>query len=534
VWSEARRRLRTKLLSIIEHRDERTVRMAHLRELEAERMTADLAVHKSIFLADMLEADELISLIDEWAPRLDRLGLARSAAQFRVLRATTRLGIGGTLDAVCAEIERCIDEARESVRARMRSAARAQLAIRCILIGDEHRYDAITDGFEKSEFEWEAYVRVCNAASDRGVIDADALVDAASTNAFLVALARAVCDDRVVEGHTLVPLVRVHVADDPSPMRALITLHVALAIIGSRDIEASFRSSLRGAVLDALVLLEERRVPAFIMALVERAHTVLTKREAEMWRAAARRLQRERARDSDEGDALVRVTVLGTMAVHRDGAGEVALRGARVRTLMGLIVVAELLGRQFGRGELAALASGEEEDRDAARRALNGIVLRLRDVLGAESVVTDGDVPHLHASVRVDLLDAQRNATDAVDACTRGELSRAFGAALALFMTLEHGVPFPGLYESIFESAREQIEATARTCAIVVARALLIAGDHAGCAELLERAVRVLPGDDELAELLAETLRRDGRPLEALRAGAEALTGWFQWRDFVS
>jgi DNA-binding SARP family transcriptional activator len=238
--------------------------------------------------------------------------------------------------------------------------------------------------------------------------------------------------------------------------------------------------------------------------------------------------ERRRQQTALVSDARMRLSMLGTIELRKPG-GEVARpRGARLRTLLGLMVADRMLEKPLSNREFYSLAAGEE-DIERARNTVYAAMHRLRESIGAEALLGDGEKPGLnHDLVEVDLLEAQRLLRKASASVREGEWRHA-SASLLLALGITRGeVPFPSLYENFFEAAREDFENELRTTIIRVARGLLQEGDPTIAEEVLRRAFDTMPDDEDLAELLCSALAQLGRRAEAERVrmrAAEAVAG---------
>ncbi|MCB9214267.1 MAG: hypothetical protein H6616_00215 [Ignavibacteria bacterium] len=114
---------------------------------------------------------------------------------------------------------------------------------------------------------------------------------------------------------------------------------------------------------------------------------------------------RERGGKEEEGS--IRISMLGTIRVALPGEDFVPLRGVRIRTLLGLMVADCILSRPLSPEEFLRLAGGDDPDLEHARKKKNMGVVRLREILGREAILTDEETPRLHADiVTVDLIRA--------------------------------------------------------------------------------------------------------------------------------
>jgi DNA-binding SARP family transcriptional activator len=209
--------------------------------------------------------------------------------------------------------------------------------------------------------------------------------------------------------------------------------------------------------------------------------------------------------------------MLGTIEAHEPDGTIIPVRGGRIRLLLGLLVADRMLARPLGHREFCRIAGGDD-DPERARKTVNGAVMRLRETLGEEAITTDGETPSLNPGlVDVDLLDALRLMREAADAMRARLLARALSSVREALDIWSGAVPFPTLYQSFFEAAREDFESGIRSTTMTIARALLAEDDPAGAENLLRRAAEILPGDSEIAQLLIATLERSGRKADAER-----------------
>ena len=231
-------------------------------------------------------------------------------------------------------------------------------------------------------------------------------------------------------------------------------------------------------------------------------------REITGWSAGLRRLYGLRAMEREEARASaapqsVAITMIGSIAVARDGGAPAKVRGARVKTLLGVMTAVAMRGGRLEREEFEQIAVGGHDDPDRARRTMHQAVLRLRELIGHEAVRSGEEGPRFDDDlVEVDLLRMER----LIDEAARSERSeKVAGARTAMLEALRiHGgrLPFPDLFDLYFEEARERIEARLRRTALAVAERLRKEGDHAAAASLLEETLRCMPGDEEISALV--------------------------------
>jgi DNA-binding SARP family transcriptional activator len=238
------------------------------------------------------------------------------------------------------------------------------------------------------------------------------------------------------------------------------------------------------------------------------------------WRERLARIREERRAREERpgGEERMRLSMLGTIAIEGGGVEAQAVRGARLKALLGVMVANQMQRRPLGREEFWILAGGVGDDPNRSRKTMHQAVLRLRELLGRDAILTDTDVPRLNADViRVDIIDAARLLDEALEASRSGALARA-RTALASALDMARGeVPFPALYEEFFEAAREEFENMMRNAILDVGGRLLREGDAASAEEILGRGLDSIPEDEDLCALLRAALEAQGKHVEAAR-----------------
>lgn len=269
---------------------------------------------------------------------------------------------------------------------------------------------------------------------------------------------------------------------------------------------------------------EHRRIASFADALVTRFERILGRSVVARWRQRIAKARREVTYidEPHQHGGTIAVGMLGTMTVRDGAAPSERIQGARVRLLLATIVAGELLERPLTQAELYRVAVGDDVERENARNIVKTTVRRVRDVVGDDGILTDGETPTLNrARVRVDLLDAVADLDTSREALGRGHLVRAVAHLHAALDALDGEVPFPGCYGEFFEALRDDLDVRIRAALLDAARALGREGDSIGAAALLEKGARVLPGDEEVSDLRARFLAASGRQSEARRVLVE-------------
>jgi DNA-binding SARP family transcriptional activator len=279
-----------------------------------------------------------------------------------------------------------------------------------------------------------------------------------------------------------------------------------------------------GSADDLVPLLDwaaERRLPALLSALLDRHRSMLGARDLARWKKRTDELQRQRRAEQMVAESLtderMRVTMLGVIEIERPGAEPNRLRGARLRSVLGVMVAELLIPEPLEYREFCRIAAGED-DPESARKILNVTVFRLRESMGAEAIITGGETPRLNMEIlTIDLVEAYRRIRSAAEAARGGTLVRALPMLREAIAMIGGEVPFPGLYDSFFEALRGDLELELRAAIIDVATGLMREGDAGSAEELLRYGTTTMPGDAALTDLLRTALVALGRRADAER-----------------
>jgi len=305
----------------------------------------------------------------------------------------------------------------------------------------------------------------------------------------------------------------------------LVTLSIILSLVDAMaakggTVPGGVNEALARAVGSASCWTDEHGLPGFTVGLIRRFGHILNDEDRTALLARSGALLRERRRQAAAPGPSVRVSMIGAVTVSRQGEESQNI-GPRLRAFLGLLVAELMLERPLEYDEFCRLASGEQENRQRARKGMNKAVFRLRELLGQDAVLTDRDVPRLNLDVvQVDLLDAHRQLSDAREAIREGAIVRAVTSLRGSLHLLAAQVPFPSLYDPLFEAIREDIESRLHETLLRVAEVALREGDARAAAGLLAAGLDIMPEDESIAELLLVALERQGR-----RAEGELLVG---------
>jgi DNA-binding SARP family transcriptional activator len=315
--------------------------------------------------------------------------------------------------------------------------------------------------------------------------------------------------------------------DDLLTLRATIDLIIA---VRSHWSDIAMQEALDGAIHDALMQTLEylglNALFTFMGPLLESYGSWLSTAERTYWQvriermAGKHRIPDEPARQRQ----ALQISMLGTIHAQWDDDEVIQFRGARLRALLGVLVADGMLDQRLSDREFSYIVTDIPEESERSRKMLNGVVHRLREVLGHDAILTGDGNPKLNPDlVRVDLIDARNHLRQAAEALRNRSLLRARVSLLEALRISNGNVPFPTLYEDFFEALRADFEHELRTSVIRISRQLLVEGDSESACEILGHGCRVIPDDEELSELLCETLVATGKRAEAQRVRMRAL-----------
>ncbi|MCC7438022.1 MAG: AAA family ATPase [Armatimonadetes bacterium] len=281
---------------------------------------------------------------------------------------------------------------------------------------------------------------------------------------------------------------------------------------------------LPNAIAADLAWCQQQNLPLAMAGALKQFESVMPKREATRWRGVLQGMMRDAAQHQQEPEQQqLALKMIGTIEVHPPNSEAVKPRGERLRVFLGLLTLDAMVEKRLTQRELYRLAVPDMSDPDDIRKSVNLTVYRLRELMGHQAILTDGDTPRLNrAAIQVDILDAYDHLQRATRALSEGGFARAQEALLKGIAITGGEVIFPTLFEEFFQAARQDYENRVCSLTIRTARSLIREGDSIRAEELLAHAVTAMPSNHELRELLHETLRKLGRSIEAERVRMDA------------
>ena len=286
--------------------------------------------------------------------------------------------------------------------------------------------------------------------------------------------------------------------------------------------DKEFIAVATGALCRGLNWLYRRGAYAFMSPLIDLLQKLGQNQEVEDWRAKSQGENVDQGATVeefvDDTNALIQVSMLGTIRVAVSAEGFAPLRGVRIRTLLGLMVADQLITRPLSSQEFLRLAGGDDPDPEHARKKKNMGVVRLREIMGREAILTDQETPRLNTElVKVDLLEANKFIQEATLATSEGVLVRALPLIEKSLNITAGEVAFPTLYDNFFEAVRGDFEHRLRKSVLDIAQGLIDEGDQPRAEGLLRKAFMLLPGEEEIGEMLQNILVISGNRVEAER-----------------
>lgn len=249
-----------------------------------------------------------------------------------------------------------------------------------------------------------------------------------------------------------------------------------------------------------LVWLQERNLWPFMDALIDEFGSWLPEHQLSIWRTTATSI-RSNHTDLIELDVRdnnrIHITLFDVISAEVPGIEEpIKPRGERLKTLIGIMVATMMMPRKLDRDEFLRIASGTNDPKNA-RDIVNNGISRLRVLLGnANAILTDKITPYFNPEViTVDILESRKYLLVARNELRSSALLRAF-PAIQRALDLWHGsVPFPTLYDELFENLRAEFEVEMRTVSLQIASRLIEEGDVENGKELLRTVRMYMPED---------------------------------------
>jgi hypothetical protein len=521
----------TQLLQLFESEEELERRLQLLRDLPRSAFERDptLLLRKIEILASTGRIADVFDVPADMSELyLDR-SLLRSAFQFSLLRICAEAAAGAdltTIEEKVRDVERRLHERSEHMSegaaARFFRNAAIYLSEIGALRGDLAWTKRIMVELAPDEPCYWPEVEIMLASDEGRLEEIVAGIPAQeSVHAMLGTLARWRCGESI--GPAEIERCAIEITSRPIlAVNDLLVLHAAATLLmrSPESLPGDIEQSLARALDHALHWLAERSLGACIPPFLDRYPRLFPKKEATRWRSEARDLRKrwEMRLLPPQEEGRLRIRMIGTIAVGEPGKEPQPLRGSRVQTMLGLLVAARMLSEPLSNNEFCTIAAGGELDIALARKTANMAVVRLREAIGAEMIITGDETHELNLErVQVDLLDAHALLAEATEAIRNRAPVRAYPALLRALGLTGGEVPFPGLYDDLFEALRSDFESRLRSTLVDLARYMQRENDWESAERLLRRGFDLMPEDEEIGELLQRSLVELGRRADAER-----------------
>lgn len=527
IWKHARRIVGPYLLDIFSTQAELDRRLQLLRELERESLEFDIGLPwlKAILLYELGKFQEVIELLPHIAPRLLERGLYGNFCQAQLLIICVELGLGGSIEQVEARIAALQPQFPNEYEPMFRRSISIHLCDSALLHGDDQwalqtfrRYSnqAMILPFPLRLLLWLLDSPTTEAISS---LHQSSYADGSDIYTVVATTVQGGGPEQIVEGMQ-------RLLGGPILRRDRVTEVVAAALFAetilphylSDNHTKPLRKAIHSTLTRALEWLEERGLFGYMRGVLTRFSGMFNQKELAKWRGAATALERLlQGQNSNPTERQESLTMLGTIEFRRPNQEPARPRGARLKIILGLLTADRMLDKRLTNREFYCIAAGDD-DLESARTTVYSAMHRLKEIVGPDAILTDGEKPELDLSrVHVDLLEAHGLLKEAMAAMRESAWMRARAPLIAALDIFGSHVPFPTLYETFFEAAREDLENRIRTTAIRVGRGLLLAGDAASAEAVLRRALVTIPDDEELQQLLRQTLESLGKRIEIER-----------------
>ncbi|MCE7934618.1 MAG: hypothetical protein DYG96_08490 [Chlorobi bacterium CHB2] len=527
IWKHARRIVGPYLLDIFTTQAELDRRLQLLHELERESLEFDVGLPwlKTILLYELGQFQDVLQLLPNITPRLLERGLYGNYCQAQLLMICVELGLGGGVAGIEERIEKLHSQFPTEFQQILRRSISIHLCDSAMLHGADQWAAQIFRKYSDDALVLPFALRLLLGLLDSPTLAAIKNLNQSSygdgTDLWRLFEAAMNGEDSAQIVEQMEHLLRQPILRRDHITELCATIRFAETILpqslGESQI-AMLRKSIHHTLIAMVEWLEERGLFGYMKGVLNRFSGMLNQKELAKWRGRITALERQH--EGQIGKPATRqesLSMLGSIEFRRPNQEPARPRGARLKIILGLLTADRMLEKRLTNREFYCIAAGDD-DLETARTTVYSAMHRLKEIVGPDAILTDGETPELDLSrVHVDLLEAHALLTEAIAAMRESAWMRARGPLIAALDIFGNRVPFPTLYETFFEAAREDLENRIRTTAIRVGRGLLLAGDAASAESVLRRALTTIPEDEELQQLLRQTLESLGKRIEIER-----------------
>lgn len=528
VRTSFRRKVRPPLLKLYENEEQLTARLEQIAEFEKTVEKSDLSVW--MFCLDLLAEVAAVGMLKRICEAI--LPILRQQGTFDLVAHTVareQSVLAGTYDSfssVTTAFTSALEEMPQWNREQVESAVAIPIVDAALLRNDPNRAREIIEQYSIALQELHPIQRIMLAihAPDHR----SAFIAARSEGTTEGALAQLL--DLLIDGAEAGGIPAFEVLLRTPVLGLMDTLRTSAVVemidLAERqklltDVPENLAMDIGEALVRSLewFAAPERGLFAYMKPLLARGRKYLTPKQLATWQKKINELEELHSRTRQiTSSGRLKLSMLGTITARTPDGQMLRFQGARARMLLAMMVANQMLPDPLSSTEFGRLAAGDDEI-DRARDVVKTTVHRIREQTGRDAILTEGQAPPgINREIMdVDLLEAHELLKRAGEALRR---SSPMQAKVALMSALEitHGeVPFPSLYDDFIEAVRQDFENNLRTTTIAVVKALIREGGVDDAAEVLQPASNAMPGDEELSDLLQQTLLNRGRHAEASR-----------------
>lgn len=501
--------------------------LAEKRKLLAElhKARVDIPYYYIREIAFHMETGEFrraLELIEKYRPPLRDIGLHRTIYSTVLFECEALTALGAPVGLPVAKGKEVISDPQAPANDLRRNHLGRHLVAGTAMRGTFDDIETVAREFDFAEEEYPLVVRILLALPSPEALRNVPLVRPASGPGSVD------LDDPDTDMDELIPAVyalqeRVPLtADEEDRLRAFLRapilrryriagLQVALALVRALEEahllrpDEEWRETIRHGIRSPLVWLAERQLGLHGAYLLREHGARLEEAERKEWTERFSLAVGSAAADQETEKTAI--TMFGAITIRRPGGETERIRGARNYLLLGLLVADRMLKKPLTRNAFVALASGVDDDPERGRRTMNMAVLRLREAAGPDLILTDQETPRLNAPrITVDLIEARKGLNAADRLVRQQKLTQATAELREVFRLSGGDVPFPGLYEELFENLRSEFEEDLQRVTASLGRNLIAEADYETAEDILSRAIDIVPEGEELQGLLRRAL----------------------------
>lgn len=226
------------------------------------------------------------------------------------------------------------------------------------------------------------------------------------------------------------------------------------------------------------------------------------------------RLAKETDKISHEGK--LHITLLGEITVTLPFQKPEKIRGERIKSILGAIAANHIISQKLSLNDFNSIVT-DETDPSNAKIMMRKIRFRLREIISDEYLIQSENEPISFDSseVIIDVVELTKHLKESLKFFKENRLINSCNSLIQAFDIAQDKVAFPNLYSEFFESLREDIENRLREAALRLG-SKLVDEHYVGYAEeLLTKALRFVPSDDDIAYWLEKSLIMQNKQAEA-------------------